>query len=355
VEPVNLVCRRKHLRVQNRVGAPLNASILQIFVHLPCGDLAERAYSSSFVSVRQPTGHPNWPSNCSGQLQSAPMPSFVYIARITGLSEEQAQGLRSAGFHVKSFGPGEITADECLLVMTSEALLASLHPANSELAAGRAATTGAEFEGIPPIPEMNAYLGSQAAVWNIIKITAANESASGGSRASRGNPAAFKLSAPSQQRSRMGPSPTSATLPGKVSGWRSRLWRIMATIVTLLIVAVTLLAHRVSILPSTGDTAADATNQSTATDCDSTYSAQAASGTPSQPTNRPHSTSLTLSSTEASTVSAGGRRHPPGYDFVAEDFTNHFDVHMPSGATLQNPELKHNAQASTERKRVVVN
>ena len=43
------------------------------------------------------------------------MPSLVYIARITRSSEELAQGLQSAGLHVKSFAPGEITGDECLL------------------------------------------------------------------------------------------------------------------------------------------------------------------------------------------------------------------------------------------------
>ena len=281
------------------------------------------------------------------------MPSFVYIARITRLSEAQAQGLRSAGFHVKTFGPGEITADECLLVMTSEALLASLHPANSGSTAGRAAATGGEFEGIPPIPDMNAHLGSQAAVWNIIKMAAANESARSGS-------AVYKLSSSSQEKSGIEQSPTSATVPGNVSGWPSRLWRLMATIVTLLIVAAALLTHRVSILGSaTDNTAADTTNQSTATGSDTTKSAHAASGKPSQPINRPHNSLLTLSSADASTVSAGVRRHPSEYDFVAEDFTNHFEAHAPSRATLQNPELRHNAQSSLKEnlkeKRVVVN
>src|ERR1700694_1108269 len=59
------------------------------------------------------------------------MPSLLYIARITRFSEELAEELRSSGFHVKAFGPGEITADECWLVMTSEAVLASLQPTNS--------------------------------------------------------------------------------------------------------------------------------------------------------------------------------------------------------------------------------
>ena len=54
------------------------------------------------------------------------MPSLIYITRIQPLSAELAQALESSGSHVKSFGPGEITADECILVMTSEAVLAGL-------------------------------------------------------------------------------------------------------------------------------------------------------------------------------------------------------------------------------------
>jgi hypothetical protein len=46
------------------------------------------------------------------------MPSLIYITRIRPLSAELAQALESAGSHIKSFGPGEITADECILVMT---------------------------------------------------------------------------------------------------------------------------------------------------------------------------------------------------------------------------------------------
>ena len=54
------------------------------------------------------------------------MPSLVYITRIHPPSVEAARVLESSGFHVKSFDPGEITADECVLVMTSEAVLAGL-------------------------------------------------------------------------------------------------------------------------------------------------------------------------------------------------------------------------------------
>ena len=54
------------------------------------------------------------------------MPSLIYIARIKRSSDELIQGLQAAGFHVESFKPGEITADECLLVMTSEAVDAKI-------------------------------------------------------------------------------------------------------------------------------------------------------------------------------------------------------------------------------------
>jgi hypothetical protein len=54
------------------------------------------------------------------------MPSLIYITRIQPLSAELAKALESSGVHVKSFGPGEITADECVLVMTSEAVSAGL-------------------------------------------------------------------------------------------------------------------------------------------------------------------------------------------------------------------------------------
>ena len=58
------------------------------------------------------------------------MLSLIYVARVTHSSEELVQGLQSAGLHIKAFAPGEITADECILVMTSEAVLASVPPAN---------------------------------------------------------------------------------------------------------------------------------------------------------------------------------------------------------------------------------
>ena len=97
------------------------------------------------------------------------MPSLVYIARIKNLPEELAKCLRSAGCHVKSFKPGDITQDECLLAMTAEAVGAGLH-----LQEGNAARVGGAFAGTPAAADMNEYLGSQAAIWSYIK-TAVSE------------------------------------------------------------------------------------------------------------------------------------------------------------------------------------
>src|ERR1700738_1057820 len=105
------------------------------------------------------------------------MPSLIYIARITSCSEELAKGLQSAGLHVKSFVSGEITADECLLVMTSEAVLANLQPATVTPRAGHTVEKSQEPEGVPPPSSMNMHLESQAAIWNRLKTAAAKESA----------------------------------------------------------------------------------------------------------------------------------------------------------------------------------
>jgi hypothetical protein len=332
------------------------------------------------------------------------MPSFIYIARITRSSEELAQGLRSAGLHVKSFAPGEITADECLLAITSEAVLASLQPAHEAPRAGHAAETRQELEDVPPPPNMNAHLGSQAATWNRLKTAAAKESATSrerpspvaskiesepenlgfipsevglralaisqksaetsqplpvaqaGPSAKTGNPSFSPLSLP-KDRSRIGPAQNSAISFGKasrlgrsnrwVNGPRySLLWQTVAIAASMLIFAAT--------RPSTTDVTAGDTNQSTQFDSDSKESTQTVSGLGSGPPIQPPKSPVTRSSTEAPKA-GGAQRQQSDYDFVAEDFTNHFDLHAPSIAVLQNSELKRNAQGSVKRKRVVVN
>ncbi len=111
------------------------------------------------------------------------MPFLIYTVQITRSFEELAKGLQSAGLQVKSFASGEITADECLLVMTSEAVLANLRPANVTPRAGHAAETSEEPEGVPPPSNMNAHLESQAAIWNRLR-TVAKESATSREEAS---------------------------------------------------------------------------------------------------------------------------------------------------------------------------
>src|SRR6266478_7648715 len=98
------------------------------------------------------------------------MPSLIYIARIKSLSEELVTSLRSAGCHVKSFKPGDITQDECLLVMTSEAVGATRDPQ------GHRAETGRTVDVTPAALDMNEQLGSQAATWNRIKTALTKES-----------------------------------------------------------------------------------------------------------------------------------------------------------------------------------
>src|SRR6202795_5027750 len=97
------------------------------------------------------------------------MPFLVYIARITRSSEELAQGLQSAGLHVKSFAPGEITGDECLLVMTSEAVLANQRSADAAPRAGHKADTSQAVESAPPPSNMNAHLGSKTEIYDRVK------------------------------------------------------------------------------------------------------------------------------------------------------------------------------------------
>ena len=76
------------------------------------------------------------------------MPSLIYITRIQPLSAELAQALESSGSHVKSFGPGEITADECILVMTSEAVLAGLRVPGLATGQGRAGAPSPHSQAI---------------------------------------------------------------------------------------------------------------------------------------------------------------------------------------------------------------
>jgi hypothetical protein len=118
---------------------------------------------------------------------------------------------------------------------------------------------------------------------------------------------------------------------------------------TLLTFAVVLLAGRASILSPTADIAAvDKRNPGVRTDSHAAGLARKRStlrSQPPQPSNRLE--------TPADVV-AEVRRHISDYDFVAEDYTTHFDQHAQPGATPQNPDLRRGAQNRLIRKRVVV-
>lgn len=97
------------------------------------------------------------------------MPSLIYITRIRPLPAELAQALASSGSHVKSFGPGEITADECILVMTSEAVLAGLRVPGMPPVSGRPGTQSPQSPATPSLHDVDKPGGAEAAVWNSIK------------------------------------------------------------------------------------------------------------------------------------------------------------------------------------------
>ncbi len=337
------------------------------------------------------------------QLKSAAMPSLIYIARIKRLSEELAQGLRAAGFHVESFKPGKITADECLLVATSEALDASLQPESSATVTGMPVERGGDLGSIPPLPNMHEQLGSQVAIWKCIKAEGGEKA---GDRTSPVSPAqaAFVASsletgaaelgfipsevgrravASSQRKS----APASERFPvmrkqftahpaqagfsrllfprhakSKSGGEKNRQvsrgndWRLShpwQVAVTVLILAAIFLIYRVSNLPATTGATSGHNASHSQSDSDSTNSLLTVSALPRRSARR-SSAPLIRSSGKVPKPPAAARRHLSDNDFVAEDFTNHFDVPRQESTTLQNPDLKRNAHRGSTRKRIVV-
>lgn len=330
------------------------------------------------------------------------MPSLIYVARITHSSEELAQGLQSAGHYVKSFAPGEITDDECLLVMTSDAVLPGLQPANA--AAGHTAETGQELVGVPPPPKMNAHLAAQAATWDRLKTIAAKESATsrqrpssvgsktasetedlgfipseaglralatlqksaetlehlpvaqGGLSAETGNPSQSPRSLPPENKSRIGSAQTSATSrrTALLFGGRRRMvngqgyslfWQTVAIAASMLIYG--------AIRTSTTHVAAGDTHQSKQFESGSKESTQMASGPRSRAAIQPSKSAVTRLSTKVPKA-AEAQRHQSEDDVVADNLTNRFDLHAHSNANLQNSDLKRSAQGSV-KKRVVFN
>ncbi len=302
------------------------------------------------------------------------MPSLVYITRIRPLSAELAQALESAGSHIKSFGPGEITADECILVMTSEAVLAGLQAAGLASLSTEGGARGKASQATPPLQDLQKHLGTEAAVWDCIKASRLSESGVGESTAASAQgsglpalvPAAddlgivasqagLRVLAAQQNAHAAAQEGAGGNHNSGVSGRpadgqpHKRLWQPAVMAATLLTFAVVLLAGRASILSPTADIAAvDNRKPGVRTDSHAAGLARKRStlrSQPPQPSNR--------SETPAN-LAAEVPRHVSDYDFVAEDYTTHFDQHAQPGATPQNPDLRRGAQNRLIRKRVVV-
>jgi hypothetical protein len=304
------------------------------------------------------------------------MPSLIYIARIKSLSEELATGLRSAGCHVKSFKPGDITQDECLLVMTSEAVGATPDPQ------GHRAETGRTVAGTPIAPDMNEQLGSQAATWNRIKTAVTKETQAKREQvaavASTEQPEAIKLGfTPTEVERRpvskaqygaigeiapIEPSRIIAVSSAEVSRTlkiirptKERLCRVcrnpLSTVVAVLLFSV---VYRGLMPPSRkGITIPREANYDTRANSDSVNSLLNVSGSPGRTAHR-SIPPLALSSAEPPLQAVDRvQRHLSHHDYVAEDFTNRFALHAQGSATRQNPELKH-PQSGSIAKRIVV-
>ena len=270
------------------------------------------------------------------------MPSLIYIARIQSLSSEFAQSLRSAGCHVQSFKPGDITQDECLLAMTPEAADIVLHPKGVAIETDpqRApmtapalaqlfgsdttypkAAVGKEIHDGEPLCPSPSNIQSEAAHQAVSSATGAPRAVSD----SHGK--AHQPMAP------VTPPPIAAPSFLKVVREGSKSGRVKETCYRMLrnplstVVAVLLLAIVYRGLPlmtaSPGRTAGRSTSGS------------AVSVELSPPTVQPV------------------QRHVSPDGFVAEDFTSHPSLHASANANQQNIDLKH-SQRSAIPKRIVV-
>ena len=293
------------------------------------------------------------------------MPSLIYITRIQSPSAELTHALESSGAHVKSFGPGEITADECVLVMTSEAVLAGV---------GR---PGLESRGTPPLDAIPKHLGADAAIWNYIKTGKLSESSTVEAKAVLGQQASVSMTVPASRNlgfvasqagvralaaSQLLPAPLKklpqanannggrVSLPSSRAGTpglqppraadeksSKRFWQPAVVVAVLSIFAVMLLAGRDPILPTRGDAAVG--NRKPVEGAVPGEGAASSVAPPTKPSN----------------PASEARPHISDYDFVAEDYTTHFDQHARPAATAAAPTLRREAPKRTVRKRVVIN
>lgn len=326
------------------------------------------------------------------------MPSLVYITRIRPPSPELAQALESSGFHVKCFGPGEITADECVLVMTSEAVQAGLPVAELAAISGIGTTPAAESQGKTQLHDIQQHLGAEAAIWNCLKAAGLGEPAVRASARISGShaPTADNLgfiasqaglrvlaasqkaaASPSLPLTQHGvaasdhnsPAPsvpahsvvmpvraTEAAAARSPNGGRfreiytlgaqryKRFWRPEALAVALLILAIIVLAGRAAMLRSTADVAAaGGSNPSDRAASEPAGLLHPATALRTQPT-RDQDVSV-----ESPKLPAEGERHISDDDFVAEDYTTHFDLNGRRASPV-----RHGTRSRTIPRRIVV-
>jgi hypothetical protein len=240
------------------------------------------------------------------------MPSLIYVARLTPLPSTLIQHLQSAGFHVQSFGPGQITTDDCVMVITPEALPAGLGPVHP---AASASATSPAAENVPPLPGMMPHLGSQPTVWNSVKEFAIQESSTGSV-----------------------PTALPRALRSKEAVIVPRRWPPLAAAMALMFLAVVLLTRHPSTFESPSTDNAGLTSRP----------GKSVSHAP----NSLHAPALSSSGTIK--VPAAGQRHISDDDFVARDVITRFDLRSQSGAIQQNPDLRRRAQSSLKPKRMIV-
>lgn len=297
------------------------------------------------------------------------MPSLIYIARISSLSEELATTLRSAGCQVRSFKPGDITEDECLLAMTSEAVATAFCPDGQKVAAER--------PGAAPLaaPDMSEQLGSQAAVWNSIKKAVIAESQENRQPAapvaSLEEPKAAldvrlarverqAVSRPQDRATGQVPpspmipasSPDVSYPPRKVRATKEQVYRVLrsplSTVVALLLFSV---VYRGLVHPRTELTTGHAAN----------YHARSDPASANLPMVLASPEPRAQQSTPVGTASVGPlkptddqvQRHLSRGGSVAGDFTNRVALRAQGQATQQNPDLRH-PPGSSIQKRIVV-
>jgi hypothetical protein len=298
----------------------------------------------------------------------SPMPSLIYITRIQSPSAELTQALESSGVHVRSFAPGEITADECVVVMTSDAVPAG------------ARQSGLRPRGMPPLDAIPKHLGADAAIWNYIKTGKVSESFTVEAKAVFGQQPSVSTTIPvphslgfvasqagvrALAASQLLPAPVKKLPEANNGGRASRpsgrvgapglptlkipaeelpsksLWQPVAVVAILSVFAVMLLTGRDPILPAWGVAAVDSRNPG-------------ARPVPS-PVDVDHRASTLTSPTKPSNPVSEARPHISDYDFVAEDHTTHFDQHSRPAATTPAPDLRRATPNRPVRKRVVIN